>query len=477
MQKTTHFLASRGPAVLLGLCVAGAALAFPRVIREFGILGAAGIAGLTAVLLSVMANPLVPFAMYFGALFFAETTIPGVPVSANQVLALLFLLSFAVHKASGKAMRVESGFLPLLAVAAAYFTLNAVLGEDTARGLTHARYVVIYFLLAWCLAATLGTERAVMALCWIVVALTFVAALAGLYEAAQKSLLSGGLTSFFGQNRIKGTAKNSIVFAWNIVFATPFAFLLYSQLRTGALRVTAMALCLFSLFTALLTFNRQTMLVIPAVLGLSAFLFTYRNRRTLLVLLAAVGTVLALTAMPLLVQRFTSVRGIRTDVSFRERRDNFLIGSQMLREHPAFGVGLGSFPAVWRDYIPPDYPTHTAQYTERARTRFPDFGYMQLLSETGWAGLVLFLAVMGSAVRRAWAVRRGAIARGDPFAHNLAAVVLVLCLFVLATAAVLDNFLYVRTWIMFGLALLMDERVLAAAPEAAPQGEPGTAAA
>jgi O-antigen ligase len=320
---------------------------------------------------------------------------------------------------------------------------------------------VIYFLLAWCLAATLGTERAVLGLCWIVVGLTFVAALAGLAEAMQKSLLSGGLTSFFGQNRIKGTAKNSIVFAWNIVFATPFAFLLYSELRTGVLRLAAIALCLVSLFVALLTFNRQTMLVIPLMLGGCAYLFAYRNRRTLLVLLAAAGVALALTALPLLVQRFTSVSGIRSDTSFRERRDNFLIGSQMVREHPLFGVGLGSFPAVWRDYIPPDYTTHTVQYTERTQLRFPDFGLMQLLSETGWVGLGLFLATIWSLVGRAWRTRRAAIARGDPFAQNIAAVVLVLGAFVLITAGVLDNFLYVRTWILFGLGLLMDERILA----------------
>jgi O-antigen ligase len=304
----------------------------------------------------------------------------------------------------------------------------------------------------------------VNALAWLVVGLTFFSAVAGLMEAAQKGLLTDFSGRFAGQNRITGGAKNSIVFGWNLVFALPFVFFLFSQLRFTAGRVLAMTMGCVMIVAALVTFNRQTLVFIPVVGGACAWLFRYRNRTLVLGFVVAGGVLVAATILPMLVKRFLSVREVKTDVSYLERRDTFLVGQQMFAAHPFFGVGLGSFPVSWPEFIPPDYPTHAIQYQERTRLRFPDFGYWQLLSETGIVGLGSYFVLMGTIIWRAWRLRRRALETDDLLAVNLAALVLTWSLFALLSAMIQDNFLYVRNWVMMGVALLMDERLLLRGP-------------
>ena len=462
--KSIEFLTTRRFAFVMVLGVLLVMWLLPKSIVLFGMTGALAVAAVGAVLVAGLVHPVVPFALYFSVLFFADTRLPGVGISVNQPLAILFFLSFAVWKVRGNALKVESRLLPLLALISLYFTVNALTGLDFIRGWEHGRSVVVYFIMAWCVAGMLRTERSVVALAWLIVALTFASAIAGLMEAAQKGLLTDFSGRFAGQNRITGGAKNSIVFGWNLVFALPFVFFLFSQLRFTAGRVVAMTMGCVMVLAALITFNRQTLIFIPVVAGACAWLFRYRNRTLVMAFAVAGGVVVAATILPLLVKRFLSVREVKTDISYLERRDTFLVGKEMFFSAPVFGVGLGSFPVSWPDFIPPDYPTHAIQYQERTRLRFPDLGYWQLLSETGVVGLGCYLLLMGSIVGRAWRLRRRALETDDLLAVNLAALVLTWSLFALLSAMIQDNFLYVRNWVMFGVALLMDERLLLRGP-------------
>lgn len=464
LEHKTQFLSTKGFTALLVLVVAGIVVLMPQPVKLLGLLGVLGIAGVTVALLAVMFHPLAAFALYFGTLFFAEASLPGIPVSANQVFAPLFLLSVASFILRGKAQAIRSGFLPVLIVVAVYFSISALTGQAAERGLLHARYVLVYLTLALSIAAVLTTETSILALAWIVVILTAVAAVHGLAEAAQQDILSGFTGKWSGAIRVKGAAKNSVVFGWNMVFAFPFAFLLFSELRARALRWLALGLGFFVLFVAVLTFNRQTFLAIALSVALSSLLFAYHNRKLLVGAVVAVGIVAALTVLPMVVARLMTVQNLTRDISYLERRDSFLIAKEMFVRHPAFGVGLGSYPIVWKEYLPPDYSTYIAQYNEPSRPRFPDFGFMQILSETGLMGLALLLTVGVVIARRAWIIRRQAAADEDWFVVNYASMILVMLAFAALTTMIQDTFLYVRMWIMFGLALLLDRRMLFKAP-------------
>ncbi|MCX7019453.1 MAG: O-antigen ligase family protein [bacterium] len=447
--------------MLAGAALAAVVMAIIMMVMNFGVMGLAAIAGMTLAAVCVTLHPLVPFTLYFGTLFFTETSIPGVPVTANQVLGILFLASWFSWHLRGKTMSIRSGFLWLLGFVALYFALNGAAGENTARGLVHARYVVIYFAMACCLASSLTTERTVMALAWIITLLTLGGGCAGLAEAAEKNtfalLLAGGVNH---AARIRGAAPNPVVFAWQMLYGFPFAFYIYAQSRNAAARGFALAAGFFLMLVAILTFNRQTFILIVLLLAVCALLYAYPNRKMFLAMLAAVIAVVAATILPFIIQRMFTVTELGRDISFLERYDSLLLGLEMFRAHPVIGVGLGSFPAVWGNYIPPDYSTYYMQFTERSRLKYPDFGWLALLSETGLAGIVLCAGLFGAIAARAWRARRWATARKDFFVYNLSATLLTLLIFIVITTAIQDTFLYVRVWMVFGLALLMDRHIL-----------------
>lgn len=440
-------------------------------VPAFGIAGGLlpyALLGLAVLAVAVSAHPLAAFSLYFLTLSYADTTLPGVGVSANQVLAPLFFISFLSCWARGKALRLESKLLPVLVLVTIYFALSAAFGESREGGLLHLRYVLAYFAVAICLAKSLSSEKAILALAWIVVGTTFLAACAGFAEAVEKNVLGAFAGKWTNAVRIQGTAKNSVVFGWNMLFAVPFAFLLYGENRTPFFRNLALALALAVIAAATLTFNRQVYVVIALSVGLAAVLFRFPNRRVLLLGVAALAVLGSVTVFPMILKRLLTVAEIGKDVSFLERRDSFLMGAQMFRENPLFGVGFGSYPYVWKQYIPEGIPTFFVQYQEATRKRYPDFGYMALLAETGITGFSMFLFLLGFTARQAWRLRREALHRGLLFPANFASMILVLVLHVGATSAIQDTFLYTRVWVLHGVALLCDLRIWQLADERRP---------
>jgi O-antigen ligase len=407
-----------------------------------------------------MVHPLVPLSLYFCTLFFDEAIIPGVPVSANQLLAPLFFFSFASYWFRGRTLKLQSSLLPVLLVVAVYFAVSAISGESFERGVLHCRYVIVYLLLAYCLARSLSTEGAISGVCWLVTGITLIAAGAGLYEAINKNILSAFSGKWTDAVRVKGYARNSIVFGWNMVFAFPFSFYHFSQSKNQSSRITALGAGLIILLVAVLTFNRQTFVAIAVLMVCAAIFFQYENRRLLLVILSAAAAVCAVSILPLIVARLFTVHELRHDISFLERRDQFLLGVEMFRRHPLTGVGLGSYPAIWRNYIPTDFSTYFVQYQEGKLPRYPDFGYLALLAETGIIGFILYVSLLLATLFRAWELRAEALVRQDKFAVNLCALLLVLVIFMGISSAIQDTFLYVRQWMFFGMALLLDQRIL-----------------
>jgi len=416
--------------------------------------------GAAATLLLMSVHPLVSFSLYFAALFFSDTTIPGLPVSVNQVVGVLFLLSAGTYALRAQAQFPGGRLLALLVVLSAYFAVNAALGEDAERGLVHMRYVVIYLVVAVALASSLTTERSILALSWVILLLTVASAGYGVAQAIENDLLSLFTGNWSDDFRVRGTAKNAILFGWHLVFAFPFGFLLFSESRSAPVRLLVLALTLFILAVAFLTFNRQTYVVIAILVSGAVLLFSYQNRKFLIGLLSVFAAGAAVAVIPLILKRLLHVRRTEYDYSFLERRDSWFIGWQMVHDHPIFGVGLGSFPSVFKTYIPSDYPTFFVQYYGGDQLKFPDIGYLQILSEGGIVGFGLVALLLGYALWSTWRFHREARAAGDQFAQNLAAVGILLLVLILLTTVIQDTFLYARVWITFGLLLLVNRQTL-----------------
>ncbi|MCX7962980.1 MAG: O-antigen ligase family protein [Candidatus Sumerlaea chitinivorans] len=440
--------------------------------RYVGMLGIVALAGVAVVALISALHPFVPFAVYFGLLFFADTRLPGLPMSLNQIIGPLFLLSATAYWARGQMMRLQSKVLPWLLLMSAYFLINAVTGESMENGFIQGRYVVIYCLYAVALAAAMKSERAILAYAWIITTLSFVAALAGIVEAIQKGTffaLAGKITDAV---RVRGAASTAVVYGWNLLFAFPFAFFLFAEVRSRLWRGIALLMACTILFVALLSLSRTIIALAFIQTIVCARVFRYPNRRRVLAVLGVLVIVAAALVMPVAIKRFVGVADYRRDYSLMERRDNAIISREVFKAHPIFGVGLGSYSVVWRNYIPSDYRTFFAQYIEASRPRYTDQGYMQILCEGGIVGFGLFAALVVVIFRQAFRIRRRARECDDSFAWNLAALVIAGLNHLLLSTLTDDTFLYVRVWLLYAVALLLDERLLW--PRTDTEAVPGT---
>ncbi len=74
-----------------------------------------------------------------------------------------------------------------------------------------------------------------------------------------------------------------------------------------------------------------------------------------------------------------------------------LAGLRMARAHPIFGVGIGQYPA--------NYEFYTSSFYEWGK-RTAHSSWVLVLAETGVLGFLLFIALIGSAGRLAWQMRK-----------------------------------------------------------------------
>lgn len=437
-------------------------------VREIGLLALMASAGGVVAFISLITHPLVPFSLYFTCLFFSETSIPGIPITPNQALGILFFIAWGVWFVRGKTIALSPGVCVFLSLCGMYFAFSAITGEDELRGFAHFKAVLIYLCMAFTLGSTLRTEKSIRALAWIITICTAGAALHGIYQAFDKAIFSSFSGKWSDAVRVSGAAKNSIVYGWNLLYAFPFAFFLYTRHRSGTLKWLALGLGLFSVVTALLTFNRQTFLLVGFMVFLSVTLFSYPNRKRLILFVSVAGAIAVAAVLPMIVARMNTMGNLKTDASYLERHDQVLVALEMYRSAPLTGIGLGSYPTAWKQYIPADYSTYNMQYDNKSE-RYPDFGYLQLLAETGIVGLALACVMIVCVITIGWRMRRLALRHGDEFAANLATIVLVLGLYWALTNLVQDTFLYVRTWMLLGLTAVLTPRNLALNKESTQQ--------
>lgn len=431
---------------------------------NFGILGIAASIGLfVAVILSLL-HPFTSFAIYFAVLFVQDANLTGLNISLNQMVAPLFFLSTAVWWIRNRTHNIVSPILFLLCIFSTYFAINAALGEHFESGILHSRYVVIYTLMAISIAMVLSSSKSIMSFAWIMFIITSLSACYGITEAFQKNII-GNFTGHWGNSiRIKGTAKTPIAYGWQMVFALPFGFFLFAELKSFFWRSFCIPIFLLIVLASFLTFNRQTLLLIGILTVASACFFTYKNKKTLVTGLGVLACIVSAPIAPLILQRLLTFSNLQRDYSLLERRDSILLTETMFYKHPIFGIGLGSFPVVWKNYVPADYETFFVQYWPANQPKYPDFTYVQLLAETGIIGLFLYIILLIYLLRRSWKFRKLALKTQDIFAANYATLVFILLIFVTLSSFIQDVFLYPRTWMIFGLALLLDKKIFGLQP-------------
>ncbi len=427
------------------LFLAIGSIKFPREV-PMGFLGIC-MAGLIFLL-----GPVVGFTLYFITTFFRGLFVPGMPVSLNQIAGVMFVLSWMNWMIMEKVRLPRGREIVLFTVLVLYFLINCLAAEDFKEGLYHAWYVGIFYFIALALASLIGNRSHFRLFFWIILVTSTMSAMLGAFEfVTGRDILTKSSALWMGRVRINGAAPNAIVFAYQLVFAFPLGYCLFSEEKSHAPRFLALGLSLFVTFIAILTFNRQTILVVGVVYFLSAQLFKNRYSKVFMGLVILVFLLASPYVLHTIWLRLQTIGRFQEDKSLTMRRDGLKVGMEMVRKHPFMGVGLGCYHIMWWKYLPAG-KTKTLQFL-KVTPRYPDMGYNQLLSEGGLIGFGIAISFFLLLLSSLWKKRKQALILEDRGLVNVYSALLILLIIFLLSSMIQDTFLYVRTWTMFGFIL------------------------
>lgn len=242
----------------------------------------------------------------------------------------------------------------------------------------------------------------------------------GAIIAASFGVLSPPDANLAEEGRATGTVGDpNELAAFLLVGLALAAGLAVGRGRSPLLRLVCgltVALCAGGIFLSL----SRGGLVALGVLLLTGTVFAGRWRRaiTLMLVLIAGGGVLYFTALAPLPAR----ERIITANGGAGRSDIWKLGLRMVRAHPLTGVGVGNFPVVSRDYALQPGTLQRADLVFSSAPKVTHNTYLEVLSEMGFPGFLLFMGAVLSCLAcalkaaRLWAQRgladMEAIARG-----------------------------------------------------------------
>ena len=408
--------------------------------------------GICAAGVIFLLGPMVGFSFYFLTTFIRGIPLPGAPVSLNQVVGVMFVLSWMNWVMRGRARLPRGKTVILMTVLFVYCLINCIISVDLEESLNYARYLCIYYFIALALASIIEGKIHCRILFWVILILSTISACLGLFELVTGiDLLTESKAMWMGRVRINGAAPNSIVFAYQLLYAFPLGYYLFSEERSFGPRFLALGLSIFITIIALFTFNRQTILLIGFTYFFCALL--YRNRYSKIFLGVVLSMMLLLSpyVLHIVLRRLQTIGKFQRDISLSVRIDGIKVGLEIIKERPFTGIGLGTYHKVWDKYLPSG-ETRTLQYLKKTE-RYPDMSYNQILSEGGVIGFVLSMIYFACLFWNLWSHRKRAVELRDKGLINIYSTLFTMMCIFLLLSAIQDTFLYVRTWIMYGLIL------------------------
>jgi hypothetical protein len=411
-----------------------------------------GFLGLGIASIIFLLGPYVGFCLYFITTFFRTIPVPNFPMSLNQIVGILFILSWANWLFRGKLNLPKGRLVFFFTIVFIYFMINCFAAEDFAEGAFHARYVAIYFFIALSLASCIKEKRHFHVIFWIILVTSFCSSLLGFFELVTGiDILTKSAARWMGRVRINGAAPNSIVFAYQLLYAFPLGYYLFSEGSSFRSRFLALGLSIFVTMIALFTFNRQTILIIGFTYFISALLYRNRYSKIFMGLVLAIFLIMGPFVMRQVWNRLQTVKAGKEDRSLTLRLDGLQVGREMVRRHPYMGIGLGCYHIMWWEYLPMG-KTRILHYL-KGTIRYPDIGYNQLISEGGLIGFGIAISFFLYLLFYLWKSRKKAMIEGRRDMINLYSALFNILAIFLLSSFIQDTFLYVRTWIMFALIL------------------------
>lgn len=204
-----------------------------------------------------------------------------------------------------------------------------------------------------------------------------------------------------------GSLANSNEVAFHLVVGLPFIFLLMSRSKM-VWKVALGAIVLLALMLSLKTASRSGLIML-GVIFIVSFLRVSGSNKFKMIAVGVIGVIVALGSITqdqmdrystLFSHDDTSAAAQSARLSGEERRRKFDEAVELTVMHPIFGVGMGAF-------IPSSVALAESK-GEKGIWIAPHNSYVEVSSETGFLGVILFIAVLGTCFRALFRLDRTA---------------------------------------------------------------------
>jgi putative inorganic carbon (HCO3(-)) transporter len=308
----------------------------------------------------------------------------GLPLSQWVAIAMVAGLVVAVGREQALTLRLQTVLLILLGLWISLTVVTAVVPE-----MSQVVYGQYWKAIVVSVLAT-GLVRDRKRLRWLLLLVAFSIGFLGA-KRGLIGLVRGGARYGDGPGGFMSD-NNSFALALNMTLPLLVGLVLVEKNRW--LRLAAAGTAVLCFLCILFTFSRGGLLTLAAVGGL----LVWRSKRRLMV-----AGVLALGLLGFVffssgqltddyMNRASSITRYEEDSSAQGRLNAWQTSWRVFLDYPVFGVGPNNLEAVFFRYAP-----------DNSRFHVTHDAYLQLLSECGLPGLLLFLGAIGSAY---WSLQR-----------------------------------------------------------------------
>ncbi|MEA2232308.1 MAG: hypothetical protein QOD83_2124 [Solirubrobacteraceae bacterium] len=386
--------------------------------------------------------------LLFVGVSFLEALPPLVPAATVKATGLLLVLSWlatlAVRRRGVPSLvAARPALVALLALFLFWAGSSLLWARESAAVYTDLTRFLPLFALFLIMHAAVRTRRHVITLVLVVIGGAIVAAIAGILVPPPPDADAAG--------RLAGAEANALapVLVAGAVLAAAFAGMTQ---RAIAVRLAAVAVSGFCIVGVVLTGSRGGLigLAVALLVGLA---FAGRARRARVVPVVAIA--IALTVLYVIALAPPDLRARITETGDGSgRSDIWRVGAEIVKANPVLGVGAGNYEARSPEYV------LQAGLIRRSdlivdRPLGPHNIYLQVLSELGVVGLLLFLGIIGSALTTA-AMAAQAFARQHDEQMELVARALFVTLCGMLTAGFFGSWLFHKQlWILMAMGPAM----------------------
>jgi putative inorganic carbon (HCO3(-)) transporter len=311
--------------------------------------------------------------------------IPLAPTTALLGLILLTAISFFIRFLRDKSIKfrvtILDYFVVMFGLVLFYsFITSYTPGSSMLALMIHMAFIIFYFILV----NTVKTRQQLYALAALLVLSTTVTSLYGLYQLKTVGATSEAWvdTTLFEdiKARVGSTFENPNVLGEYLVLIIPVAIAMLWGQKGWISKLVTLGLTALMLGCLVYTYSRGAYVGLMLALAIFAVL---RDRR--FVILGVIGLMMLPFLLPAsVINRFTSIGNLNDTSSFY--RISVWLGSlRLARDYWLSGIGLGLEPFK---LVYPKYSLNAA-YAHHSHNI-----YMQLLIETGIAGLLMFFAII-----------------------------------------------------------------------------------